>query len=61
MMRPEVKDFMRMCERLMGLALQTGELSAEECDILSYYAKELHQTTHPLCEKHKCDAPLSSR
>jgi hypothetical protein len=49
-MRTEVKDFMRMCERLMGLALQTGELSAEECDILSYYAKELHQTTHPLCD-----------
>jgi hypothetical protein len=59
-MRTEVKDFMRMCERLMGLALQTGELSAEECDILSYYAKELHQTTHPLCEKHRCDTSVSS-
>lgn len=59
-MRTEVKDFMRMCERLIGLALQTGELSAEECDIVSYYAKELHQTTHPLCEKHKCDASVSS-
>jgi hypothetical protein len=42
------------------LALQTGELSAEECDIISYYAKELHLTTHPLCEKHKCDTYLSS-
>jgi len=51
---------MRMCERLIGLALQTGELSPEECDILSYYAKELHQTTHPLCEKHKCDTSVSS-
>jgi hypothetical protein len=59
-MRTEVKDFMRMCERLIGLALQTGELSAEECDIVSYYAKELHQTTHPLCEKHKCQTPVSS-
>ena len=59
-MRTEVKDFMRMCERLIGLALQTGELSAEECDIVSYYAKELHQTTHPLCEKHKCNSPVSS-
>ena len=59
-MRTEVKDFMRMCERLMGLALQTGELSAEECDILSYYAKELHQTTHPLCEKHRCNTSVSS-
>ena len=59
-MRTEVKDFMRMCERLMGLALQTGELSREECDILSYYAKELHQPKHPLCEKHKCETSLSS-
>ena len=59
-MRTEVKDFMRMCERLIGLALQTGELTAEECDIISYYAKELHLTTHPMCEKHKCDPYLSS-
>ena len=59
-MRTEVKDFMRMCERLIGLALQTGQLSAEECDIISYYAKELHHTTHPLCEKHRCDTSLSS-
>ena len=59
-MRTEVKDFMRMCERLIGLALQTGELSAEECDIVSYYAKELHQTTHPLCEKHKCETTVPS-
>ena len=58
-MRTEIKDFMRMCERLIGLALQSGELSVEECDILSYYAKELHNTTHPLCEKHKCDSSVS--
>lgn len=59
-MRTEVKDFMRMCERLIGLALQTGELSPEECDIVSYYAKELHRTTQPLCEKHKCDTSVSA-
>ena len=59
-MRTEVKDFMRMCERLIGLALQTGELSSEECDIVAYYANELHQTTHPLCEKHKCDTSVSA-
>ena len=47
-------------ERLIGLALQSGELSPEECDILSYYAKELHDTTHPLCEKHKCETSMSS-
>ena len=58
-MRTEIKDFMRMCERLIGLALQSGELSAEECDIISYYAKELHDTTHPLCDKHKCDSSVS--
>jgi len=58
-MRTEVKDFMRMYERLIGLALQTGELSTEECDIISYYAKELHQTTHPLCDKHQCDTSVS--
>jgi hypothetical protein len=55
-MRPEVKDFMRMCERLIGLALQSGELSPEECDIVAYYAKELHDTAYPLCEKHRCDS-----
>ena len=60
-MRTEVKNFMRMCERLIALALQTGELSPEECDMLSYYAKELHDTTHPLCEKHKCDTSMPSR
>ena len=59
-MRTEVKDFMRMCGRLIGLALQSGELSPEECDILSYFAKELHDTTHPLCEKHKCETSMSS-
>jgi hypothetical protein len=59
-MRTEVKDFMRMSERLISLALQSGKLSSEECDILSYYAKDLHNTTHPLCEKHKCNSSLSS-
>lgn len=49
-----------MSERLISLALQTGELSSDECDILSYYAKELHDTTHPLCEQHQCDSPISS-
>ena len=54
-MRTEVKNFMRMCERLIALALQTGELSPEECDMLSYYAKKLHDT------KHKCDTSMPSR
>lgn len=50
-MRDEVKDFMRQCERLISLALQTKELSEEECDIISYYAMELHDKTHPFCSK----------
>ena len=58
-MRTEVKDFMRMCERLLGLALQSGELSSEECDAISSYSKKLHSTTHPLCEKHNCTQPVS--
>ena len=58
-MRTEVKDFMRMSERLISLALQSGELSAEECDVVSYYANELHQTTRPLCEKQKWDTSVS--
>jgi hypothetical protein len=50
-MRDEVKQFMRQCERLISLALQTRELSEEECDVISYYAKELHEKTHPFCSQ----------
>jgi hypothetical protein len=62
MMRTEVKDFMRMCERLISLAIQTGELSPEECDVISFYAQELHDKTHPLCTKHDhaCDSSVTS-
>ena len=62
MMRTEVKDFMRMCERLISLALQTGELSPEECDVISFYAQELHDKTNPLCTKHDhaCDSSVTS-
>ncbi len=51
-----------MCERLISLAVQTQELSQDECDIVNYYAKELHDTTHPLCSKHDqpCDSSVSS-
>lgn len=53
---------MRMCERLISLAIQTGELSPEECDVISFYAQELHEKTHPFCSKHAhpCDSPVSS-
>ena len=39
MMRHEVKDFMRMCERLISLAMQTGELSEDECGVISFYLR----------------------
>jgi len=48
-MRNEVKEFMRQCERLISMALQTKELSPEECDVIAYYAMELHEKTHPFC------------
>ncbi|HEY6084492.1 MAG TPA: hypothetical protein VIU63_03810 [Nitrospira sp.] len=51
-MRTEVKDFMRMSERLISLAMQTQELSEDECAAIAFYAKELHEKTHPLCVKH---------
>jgi hypothetical protein len=42
---------MRMCERLLGLAMQSKELSEDECDVISYYTRELHEKTVPLCSK----------
>jgi len=39
--RPEIKDLMRVAERLIGFAHQQGELSDEECIMIMYYAKEL--------------------
>lgn len=51
LMRNEVKEFMRQCERLISMALQTKELSPEECDIITYYAMELHDKTHPFCSQ----------
>lgn len=50
-MRQEIQDYMRMCERLMGLALQSGELSKEECDAITDSAKALHDATQPLCTR----------
>ncbi len=62
-MRSEVTDYMRACEHLISLAMQTGELSDDECDMVSYYSKELHDKTYPLCTKQynsTCDTPAIS-
>ena len=48
-MRPEIKDFMKMCERMMSLAVQSGELSEEECQMVDYYVTELQSIVHPIC------------
>ncbi len=48
-MRQEVKEFVKISERLMILALQTNELSEEECQILDYHVTELKRTVHPIC------------
>ena len=60
-MRSEVRDFMKMCERLISLAMQTGNLSTDECEAISYYSQELHDVTHPLCtQREKCDSVSSN-
>lgn len=60
-MRTEVKDFMRMCERLLSLAMTTGELSDDECGVIAYYTQELHDKTLPICErKQVCEPDTSS-
>ena len=48
-MKQEIKEFMKMSERLIALATQTGELSDEECQMLDYYVTELQSKIHPLC------------
>ena len=42
-----------MCERLIIMAMETRELTKEECDIIADYSQQLHATTNPLCEKQK--------
>jgi hypothetical protein len=48
-MKQDIKDFVRISERLISLAAQTDELSEDECQILDYYVTELQRKVHPLC------------
>lgn len=57
--RSQVQDFMRSCERLFGFAHQNGGLTAEECEALSYYAKELQQQIVPFCSN--AEDPYTAR
>lgn len=52
-MRTEVTEFMKHCERLLSMAMQTKELSEDECEIISYYANELREKTDPLCTRER--------
>jgi hypothetical protein len=55
--RPEVTKFMGACERLFGFTLENGRLTSEECDVLEYYAQELHKQIAPLCTDPKGACP----
>lgn len=56
---PEVNDFSRMAERLIGFARREGELSDDDCSVVMYYAKELERVFAPLCPNH-CEHPAST-
>lgn len=47
--RQGVKTFMRECERFLGFAHQNGGLTAEECEAIAYYAKELNHHVSTFC------------
>jgi hypothetical protein len=57
-LRPEVREHLRMAERLIGFARQKGELSDDECALLMYYVKEIEREIAPLCPNH-CERPAS--
>ena len=52
-LRTEVREFMRVCERLIGYAhLNNGSLSNVECEAILYYAKDLQSEVIPYCKMH---------
>lgn len=56
--RPEIKDLMRVAERLIGFAHQQGELTDDECIMIMYYAKELERELARYCPDY-CDPHIS--
>lgn len=60
--RQEIRTFMKSCEHLFGFTHESGKLTPEECQLLEYYAEELHRQIAPVCvnpEGH-CHDPLLS-
>jgi len=54
---PEVRELMRVAERLIGFAHQNnGSLSNEDCDAVLYYIKELQSEIMPYCSAHHKEA-----
>jgi len=56
-LRSEVRELMRVSERLIGFARQNnGSLSNEDCDAVVYYIKELEREIMPYCSAHHREA-----
>ena len=52
-LKPEVRELMRVSERLIGFAHQNhGGLSNDDCDAILYYIKELQREIMPYCSAH---------
>jgi len=49
-LKPEVRELMRVSERLIGFAHQNhGSLSNDDCDAILYYIKDLQREIMPYC------------
>lgn len=56
-LRPEVRELMRVSERLIGFAHQNnGSLSNDDCDAVLYYIRELQNEIMPYCSAHHQEA-----
>ena len=56
-LRPEVRELMRVSERLIGFAHQNnGSLSTDDCDAVLFYIKELEREIMPYCSAHHQEA-----
>jgi hypothetical protein len=56
-LRPEVRELMRVSERLIGFAHQNnGSLSNDDCDAVLFYIKELQNEIMPYCSAHNKEA-----
>jgi hypothetical protein len=51
-LRSEVKELIRVAEKLIGFAHQNGGLTDDECSVVMYYAKELEREMTPFCPNH---------